>query len=67
MYVQKHSSRDEIIVATGSLALVKTVKVASHEDSAWFNTSGDKEELSQQGLKLFSGEEVSCSPGGEFG
>ena len=55
------------MVATGSLALVKTVKVASHEDSAWFNTSGAEEELSQQGLKLFCGEEVNCTPGGEFG
>ena len=48
------------------LALAKTVKEASHEDSAGFNTRGDEGELPQQGLKLFLGEKSSCLPGGEF-
>ena len=50
LYVQEHSSRNEVTVTSWPLALAKTVKEASHEDSAGFNTRGDEGELPQQGL-----------------
>ena len=59
-------STNGVTVPSWPLALTKTVKEASHEDSARFNVGGYEGELPQQGLKLFLGEKICCLPGGEF-
>ena len=66
LYVQEHSGRNGVTVTCWPLALAKTVKEASHEDSAGFNARSYEGELPQQGLKLFLGERICRLLGGEF-